>query len=206
MKNPRIRRSISSLLTFSFILWSTGCYSTKEVARLDPQSYPLEVVRKGNRRYTFESQWRIDSLGAVSGVAQWKYPSAREPLLLRGKNTFPSDSISTAFVENNEIVVVTKDNSRIALTKWMSDGSGGIAGISEQHYTIYSYDSWEVARDIVSSRRIPADSIVSIQKSEFSPGKTALLIAGGVVAGGVILLGTFFGNALQSFFSFGWLR
>ena len=198
------------MLAFSFTLWSAGCYSSHELTRLDPQAYPLEVVTKGNKRYTFESRWTTDSLGAISGVAQWRYPTAREPVFLRGRNTFPSDSISTALIENNEIVVITKDNSRILLTKWMSDGSGGIVGISEQHNTIYSYDSWEVARDIIRSRRIPADSIVSIQMSEFSPGKTCLLIAGGVVAGGVIFLAaatvSAFGNALGEFFSFRWLR
>jgi hypothetical protein len=197
MKNPRFNKMSSSTLALSFTLWSVGCYSSHEVTRLDPQSYPLEVVTKGNRRYTLERRWNTDSLGAISGDAQWHHSTEEDPLLLQGRVRLPIDSIASAYVEGNEILVVTKDKSRLTLSKWMSDGTGGIHGIMVQRNTAYSYDNWQVSDHIVSPRSIPADSILSIQKSEFSNGKTILLITGGAAAAGIVLFGIAVGNAFR---------
>ena len=199
MMNPRLKQSMISLLLFPSIFWAMGCYSNKELTRLDPQLYPLEVMTKGNNRYTFESSWSTDSLGVISGVAQWNALTAGDPLLLRERVTLPNDSIASAYVKGNEIVIIAKDNSRLMFIKWMSDGSGGIFGDMRRPNPAYSYENWKVPEYFVCPRRIPADSIASIQKSEYDQGRTLLLFGGGMVAILAISMGVATGDIIRDY-------
>jgi hypothetical protein len=105
-------------------------------------------------------------------------------------------------VEESEIEIVTKDQNHITLTKWMSDGTGGIYGMIGHRNPEYSMQNWQAPEYFVHWRGILVDSIASIQKSEFSPGKTMLLVASGAVAGGVVVFGGIMGHALRMLFSF----
>jgi hypothetical protein len=203
MKNPRFCKPISSLLLFSFTLWSTGCYSTRELTRLDPRDYQLVVVTKGHARYTFDERWETDSSGAILGQTPWEKTAVDGPQVMRRKViTFPADSIAYACIEESEITVVTKDGKNLVLSNWMSNGNGGISGVIKRPNPSYSHDNWRVPEYLVTSGTIPVDSIASIQKSEFSATRTTLLVAGGIVVGGAILFGIAVGNAFRAIFSF----
>jgi hypothetical protein len=191
---------LSNLLLLGLAFWSTGCYSNRELTRLDPRDYPLDVLTKGNTLYIFEKQWDSDNSGLISGIARWKLAKASEPLELRGRVKCPADSIASAFVGESEIEVVTKGESHITLTNWMSDAMGGIYGLIRQRNPEYSAQNWQVPEYFVHRRGIPVDSIASIQRSEFSPSKTALLVGTGVVATAVVAAGAAVGRGLAEMF------
>ena len=67
MQNRIFNRAISAVLIVSLLGWTVGCYTTKEITRVeDAVGDELHVLTKGNNRYHF-FEWKYDSIGNIRG-------------------------------------------------------------------------------------------------------------------------------------------
>lgn len=81
MQNKTFRNLVTWLLIASPIWWISGCYTFREVAKLDEaraSEREIELTTKGNSKYIFE-KWSVDSSGAITGTARWPNPNYRIP-------------------------------------------------------------------------------------------------------------------------------
>jgi hypothetical protein len=105
--NRTFRSFITWLLIASPLWWTIGCYSFREVIKLDEakeNERNIEVTTKGNSVYIF-MKWSVDSLGAITGRAKWHNPNymaharwdvnaiSGELQFLEGPKMIPHDSV-----------------------------------------------------------------------------------------------------------------
>ena len=202
MQNRIFKRLINWLLIASPLWWTTGCYTTREITRLDEIRPVIEVVTKGDRVYTFTA-WTYDSLKGISGDARWVVKSPRpwvdsedldghitltrdaiKTVTLGGGQNLPLDTLQTLKpTEVFEINVVTKSGINYTFIDWTIDKAGTIEGRASWENP--SYSSWSFSNTnhqfIESVVNLPADSIKIVSKKEYSSGRTTLLVVGSIV-------------------------
>jgi len=194
MQNRTFKSLVTWLIIASPIWWTSGCYSTREITRLEEAATgDLKVVTKGNNRYAFE-RWSVDSLGGISGDGTWEIISEwGRPVSKQGFRTLPHDSISETYHDDTSIILTTRGNTVYHFTRWLSDNSGGIWG---EAFWENPTDKWNVGKV-----RVPADSIKRITASEYDRASTTWLtvraVAAGAIAGWFIYAITHFSLAIN---------
>jgi hypothetical protein len=198
MQNKTFKLLISWLLIASPLWWTTGCHTTREIAKLDEINREIDVVTKGNRVYTFTA-WAYDSLKGISGDALSVARSIRlwddgedqngrltlqrdniKSVTLEGEGILPVESLQSIKPKmTTEINVTTKGNNVYFFNACKPDGHGGISG--EAEWFDPSSPSW--SPDYVQgTTNLPHDSIKSVATKEYSSGRTLLAIFGGTIA------------------------
>lgn len=95
MQNGTFKSFIMWLLVASPIWWTCGCYTAREVTKVNEvEGSEIEVTTKGDNVYIFKT-WKSDGCGGISGQAKWLDPPSGGlwAEYVEGKTSLPLDSI-----------------------------------------------------------------------------------------------------------------